>query len=60
MFVKLTFFYKSRKSANLKMQFSNLQQLLDNLADFKMMKNAYLLANIGTDTAENEQKLPKS
>ena len=30
---------------------------LDNLVDFeKMLSNAYLLAKIGADTAENEQR----
>ena len=28
---------------------------LENLVDLAMLKNAYLLAKIGADTAENEQ-----
>ena len=44
------------------MQFSKVQ--LDNLVDFFkmaiMLKNAYLLAKIGADTAENKQKFAES
>ena len=33
---------------------------LDNLTDFeKLLQNAYLLAKIGADRAENEQNIPE-
>ena len=32
----------------------------DNLVDLKNAENAYLLAKIGADTAENEQKFAKN
>ena len=40
---------------NLRNLAKNSKFRLDNLVDLKMLKNAYFLAKIGADTAENEQ-----